>query len=239
MEFGLLKTKIEESLIKSYANKGIKKDMFLFNELVLENKSVARLYFLYDELSSNKDIDDVVANEFINESVKMYNQISKEISKNSLKEIEMWVGHIKCENKYKDIDNLFSKSLLSLEDKLKSKLSIVETLKKKKENLTETKLNLPLEKIVEVANKTVNEYLSQIDESEKKNILKVLKEDDSKLEIEYNVIKESVISRLTNLKSNETDSEVLTTIQETINKVEKEEYTKNNYLKLKNLNNTI
>lgn len=239
MEFGLLKTKIEESLIKSYTNKGIKKDMFLFNELVLENKSVARLYFLYDELSSNKDIDDVVANEFINESVKMYNQISKEISKNSLKEIEMWVGHIKCENKYKDIDNLFSKSLLSLEDKLKSKLSIVETLKKKKENLTETKLNLPLEKIVEVANKTVNEYLSQIDESEKKNILKVLKEDDSKLEIEYNVIKESVISRLTNLKSNETDSEVLTTIQETINKVEKEEYTKNNYLKLKNLNNTI
>lgn len=239
MEFGKLKTKIEESLINSYANKGIKKDMFLFNELVLENKAVAKLYFLYDELSSNKDIDDVVANEFINESVKIYNQISKEISKNNLKEIEMWVGHIKCENKYKDIDNLFSENLLSLGDKLKSKLSIVENLKKKKENLTETKLDLPLEKIVEVANKTVNEYLSQIDESEKKNILKVLKEDDSKLEIEYNVIKESVITRLTNLKSNETDNEVLTTIQETINKVEKEEYTKNNYLRLKKLNNTI
>jgi hypothetical protein len=239
MEFGILKTKIEESLVKSYANKGIKKDMFLFNELVLENKSIARLYFLYDELSENKNLDDVVASEFINESVKIYNQISKEISKNSLKEINMWVGHIKCENRYKDVDNLFSKNIISLEDKLKSKSSIMETLMKKKESLTETKLDLPLEKIVDVANKTVNDYLSQLDESEKKNILKVLKEDDSKLEIEFNVIKESVVTRLNNLKKDEDDAEVVNTIQETINKVEKESYTKDNYLKLKKLNNTI
>jgi hypothetical protein len=239
MEFGILKTRIEESLVKSYTNKGIKKDMFLFNELVLENKSIARLYFLYDELSENKNLDDVVASEFINESVKIYNQISKEISKNSLKEINMWVGHIKCENRYKDVDNLFSKNIISLEDKLKSKSSIMETLKKKKESLTETKLDLPLEKIVDVANKTVNDYLSKLDESEKKNILKVLKEDDSKLEIEFNVIKESVITRLNNLKKDESDTEVVSTIQETISKVEKESYTKDNYLKLKKLNNTI
>jgi hypothetical protein len=239
MEFGILKTKIEESLVKSYTNKGIKKDMFLFNELVLENKSIARLYFLYDELSENKNLDDVVASEFINESVKIYNQISKEISKNSLKEINMWVGHIKCENRYKDVDNLFSKNIISLEDKLKSKTSIMETLMKKKESLTETKLDLPLEKIVDVANKTVNNYLSQLDESEKKNILKVLKEDDSKLEIEFNVIKESVVTRLNNLKKDEDDAEVVSTIQETISKVEKEFYTKDNYLKLKKLNNTI
>lgn len=239
MEFGILKTRIEESLVKSYTNKGIKKDMFLFNELVLENKSIARLYFLYDELSENKNLDDVVASEFINESVKIYNQISKEISKNSLKEINMWVGHIKCENRYKDVDNLFSKNIISLEDKLKSKSSIMETLKKKKESLTETKLDLPLDKIVDVANKTVNDYLSKLDESEKKNILKVLKEDDSKLEIEFNVIKESVITRLGNLKKDESDVEVVSTIQETISKVEKESYTKDNYLKLKKLNNTI
>ena len=239
MEFGILKTRIEESLVKSYTNKGIKKDMFLFNELVLENKSIARLYFLYDELSENKNLDDVVASEFINESVKIYNQISKEISKNSLKEINMWVGHIKCENRYKDVDNLFSKNIISLEDKLKSKSSIMETLKKKKESLTETKLDLPLEKIVDVANKTVNDYLSKLDESEKKNILKVLKEDDSKLEIEFNVIKESVITRLGNLKKDESDVEVVSTIQETISKVEKESYTKDNYLKLKKLNNKI
>ena len=239
MEFGILKTKIEESLVKSYTNKGIKKDMFLFNELVLENKSIARLYFLYDELSENKNLDDVVASEFINETVKIYNQISKEISKNSLKEINMWVGHIKCENRYKDVDNLFSKNIISLEDKLKSKSSIMETLMKKKESLTETKLDLPLEKIVDVANKTVNDYLSQLDESEKKNILKVLKEDDSKLEIEFNVIKESVVTRLNNLKKDEDDAEVVSTIQETISKVEKEFYTKDNYLKLKKLNNTI
>ena len=50
MEFGLLKTKIEESLTNSFNRKTLKKDMFVFNELVLENKNIARLYFLYDEL---------------------------------------------------------------------------------------------------------------------------------------------------------------------------------------------
>jgi hypothetical protein len=239
MEFGLLKTKIEESLNNSFNRKTLKKDIFVFNELVLENKDVARLYFLYDELSSNKGLNESLATEFINESVKMYNQISKNISKTNLKEIQMWVGHLKCENKYKHIDNLFSKDVSSLEDKLKSKSFVAESLNKPKLVYDGPNVKLPLDKVVNAANKTVNEYLSKLDESEKKDLLKVLKEKDSKLEIEFEVLKESVVSRLSNLKKEETDNEVLNTINETIIKVDEETFSRDGYLKLKRLNNNI
>lgn len=239
MEFGLLKTKIEESLNNSYNRKTLKKDMFVFNELVLENKNIAKLYFLYDELSSNKGLNESLATEFINESVKMYNQITNGISKTHLNELQMWVGHLKCENRYKHIDNLFSKTVVSLEDKLKSKSFVMESLKKEKLSNENPQIKLPLNKVVDVANKTVNDYLSKLDENEKKDLLKVLKEDESKLEIEFNVLKESVVSRLSNLKKEEKEEDVISTINETISKVGNETFSRDNYLKLKKLNNNI
>lgn len=239
MEFGLLKTKIEESLNNSYNRKTLKKDMFVFNELVLENKNIAKLYFLYDELSSNKGLNESLATEFINESVKMYNQITKGISKTHLNELQMWVGHLKYENRYKHIDNLFSKTVVSLEDKLKSKSFVMESLKKEKLSNENPQIKLPLNKVVDVANKTVNDYLSKLDENEKKDLLKVLKEDESKLEIEFNVLKESVVSRLSNLKKEEKEEDVISTINETISKVGNETFSRDNYLKLKKLNNNI
>ena len=151
----------------------------------------------------------------------------------------MWVGHLKCENKYKHIDNLFSNNVGSLEAKLKSKSLVVESLKKEKIVYENSEIKLPLNKVVDVANKTVNDYLSKLDESEKKDLLKVLKEDESKLEIEFDVLKESVISRLSNLKKDEVEDEVLNTINETMSKVEKETFSRDGYLKLKRLNNNI
>jgi hypothetical protein len=53
------------------------------------------------------------------------------------------------------------------------------------------------------------------------------------------VLKESVISRLSNLKKDEVEDEVLNTINETMSKVEKETFSRDGYLKLKKLNNNI
>ena len=126
-----------------------------------------------------------------------------------------------------------------MEAKLKSKSLVVESLKKEKIVYENSEIKLPLNKVVDVANKTVNDYLSKLDESEKKDLLKVLKEDESKLEIEFDVLKESVISRLSNLKKDEVEDEVLNTINETMSKVEKETFSRDGYLKLNRLNNNI
>lgn len=238
MKFGLLKSKIEKYLVESYKNKNFKDSMFVFNELILKNKNVSKLFYLYDDLSSNKSLSESIANEYINESIVIFENTINKISKKQMDEIQLWVGHLKTENKYSDIDNLFSSNLLTLENKLKSRKTILENLKKTtiKEDLFE---NVSLNTLVAAANKTVNNFINELDTSSKKRLLKVLSEDDSKLETKYEILKESVVEKLEDLKSTESESDVVSRIEETIQKVSNEKYDKISYFKLFELNKSL
>ncbi len=80
MKFGILKSKIENVLIESYKKNTFKKEMFIFEELILKNKNVSKLFYLYGELGSNKGLNESVANEYINQSITLYeNLINKQI----------------------------------------------------------------------------------------------------------------------------------------------------------------
>ena len=57
MKFGILKSRIENCLVESYRKDTLKKNMFVFEELVLKNKSLSTLYFLYDEIIKNKGLN--------------------------------------------------------------------------------------------------------------------------------------------------------------------------------------
>ena len=72
MKFGILKSRIENCLVESYRKDTLKKNMFVFEELVLKNKSLSTLYFLYDELSKNKGLNESFINEYINESIVLF-----------------------------------------------------------------------------------------------------------------------------------------------------------------------
>ena len=220
MEFGVLKTKIEDKLVHSYVNNTIKKDLFVFEQLVLNNKNLSKLYLMYDELSSKKGLNESLSNDFISENISEFKSIKKSISKSDLDEINMWIGHLKSENRYVDVDNLFTSDVTKLEEKVKSKQNILTNL-------------------MEVANKTVNDYLNTLSESEKNEIKKIMAEDENKLEIEFNFIKENSITRLNNLKLNESDSDVINTIDQTISKIGNETFSKISYVKLKKLNEDI
>ena len=67
----------------------------------------------------------------------------------------------------------------------------------------------------------------------------ILLESDEKLKLKYEVIKEDVIDKLMDLKSQETDNEIKSKITETIKKVEAEKYDKLNYFKLQELNRNL
>lgn len=240
MEFGVLKSKIEKVLTESYADKKkFKNNMFLFNELVVKNKNINKIFYLYDELSTNKGLNEDIASEFINQCQTIYENTINKIKPQTIKELEMWVDHIKTTNEYENIDNMFSNDLLKLENKITSKKVILEVIKTKPQTINEEVIDLPLKDVYNVANKTVDQFLENLTESEKTEVLKVLKEDDQKLEIEFNVIKESVIDRLTVLMEEEDVEEVKNTITETINKVKSENYDKITYIKLKQLNRNI
>lgn len=234
MKFGLIKSKIEKCLMDSYLNESFKKDIFIFNELVLKNKTIKEMYYLYDELSSNKGYSEEFANEFITESVNILKEKSKKINKSSVQDLNLWLSEIVTENLYENIDNLIYTNNLKVETKIQSKKTIVESLKKSKETLTDI-VKLPVSKIVEAANNTLDSYLNTITESERKEIKKLLSEDNDKLLIKYEVLKEGTLDKLNDLKSTSEDVEVTSRINETINKLNNENYSRVNYYKLKEL----
>jgi hypothetical protein len=234
MKFGELKSKIETCLTESYKNKNLKRNLFVFEELVLKNKNITQVFFLYDELSSNKGLSESVANEFINESITAYENLVNKITPNQIKELKAWVGHIKCENTYKNIDDLFSSNVLTLENKIKSKKTILESLKNKSQEQKEV-IEVPLNSMINVANKTVEKYISSLSESEQKELKTILSTPKESLIENYGKIKDEVINKLNNQKEG-SDSETQETISKVLNKLQTESFNELNYYKLKQLN---
>lgn len=233
--FGELKSKIETYLTESYSKQTLKDNIFVFEQLVLKNKNISKIFFLYDELSDKKGLNESTATEFIHESITAYENLANKVTPKQIFELKSWVGHVKCENKYQDVDNLFSNNILTLENKIKSKKVITESLKRQKEGSKEV-VNVPLNSMIKVANKTVENYISSLNESERKELKKILSTPKETLIENYNNEKENVISKLSEQKDNESDSETIKTIDQVLNKLQTESFSELNYYKLKQLN---
>jgi hypothetical protein len=239
MKFGVLKSKIEKCLIESYNKNTLKDNIFIFNELVKKNKNISKIYYLYDELSSNKGLSESVANDFINGSITIYENALNKINKKDIQEISLWLNNVNTKNEYEKIDNLFSSNVVMLESKIQSRKLVVECLKLNKPFSNNKVISLPLESMVKVANNTITNYLSNVSESEKKEIIGLLKEDNDKLEIKFDFIKENTLKRLENILSSDSDPDTVGAIKETIEKVKNESFDKISYIKLKNLNESL
>jgi hypothetical protein len=238
MNFGELKSKIETCLSESYKTNTLKDNLFVFNEMVLKNKNISKVFFLYDELSKSKGLSESVANEFISESITAYENTIKKISTKEIKELNAWVGHITCENQYKNIDNLFSKNLLVMEDKIKSKKLISESLKQTEKESKEI-INVPLKAMVNVANKTIKNFVSSLSESEQKELNKILSTPKETLVENYNKVKGEVTEKLSNTKLTESDDETVNTIDKVLGRLQTESFNELNYYKLIKLSESL
>lgn len=238
MKFGILKSKIEALLSESYVNNTFKKEIGLFKKNVLNNKNISKLYYLYDDLNSNKGLDNSIVESYVNESISIFNSTSKKIKSEDLTKLKNWVKGVEVDNKYSHIDNLFSDNILTIESKIKSKNLIFETLKTKPKVTTDTP-KVPIKSIISIANKTITNYVNNLSESDKKELVDLLSQDDNVLKENFEPLKSSVISKLTSLKRDNTDYETGKRINETIEKVKLEKYDKLTYFKLKGLNDNI
>jgi hypothetical protein len=238
MKFGKLKSKIENKLVESYKNGTIKSDMPKFNSLVLKNKNVSKLFYLYDELTSNKGLNESIADEYLNQSITLYENTINKIGSKDLKDLNIWVDGTEHGNEYDVVDNLFSTGITKLEEKITSKKTILETIiKTPKEN--KDVVAIPLKTMVDIANKTINNYVSNLTESDQKKLKSILSLNEDELKEKYDTLKESVISKLEKIQESEQDKEVGERINETITKVNSESFDKLSYLKLQELNNNL
>lgn len=238
MKFGILKSKIETLLSESYRKKTFKQELSNFKKNVLDNKNISKLYYLYDDLTTNKGINESIVETYINESMSTYNKIVSKINSNDLTSLKNWVGNIKSTNQYQHIDDLFSDNILTIESRINSKKIISESLTKKPSVQKEIS-KVPISSMVSIANRTITDYLGNLNESDKQELFNLLSQDDKMLSENFEPLKSSVISKLTTLKRENTDYETGKRINETISKIESEKYDKLTYFKLKGLNENL
>ena len=238
MKFGNIKSKIDYVLLESYKNENhFKLEMKLFKKCVLENKNISKLYYLYDELTTKKNIDKSIANDFINECIVIYENVINKLKQSDLTKINEWLFDVNVENKYSNIDNLFSTDVTLIEEKIKSKKILFESLTKK-EIVKDDLINLPISTMVNMANKTIENYIEGLNESDKQELIKFLSQDETEMKNNFDSLKNEIISKLNEHKIN-SDEETLIKINESINKIEKENFNKFSFFKMKNLNENL
>lgn len=235
--FGLYKSKVEKLLVDSYSNGTIKENLSNFKKIILSDKNLKSVFYLYDELSSNKGMDSNTAKEYLEECISTYKNMRFNSKKVEL--LENWTKSVNVENQYSHIDNIFNSDILQIENRLSSKKLILETLIKKNNKKNIDTINIPLKSAISVANKTLSSFIETLNESEKKEFLEIAMMKDEQIVESYNDLKKSVLSKLENILESVEGVEIKNKINETINSVNSNIPDKQNLYKLKKLNESI
>lgn len=238
MKFGILKSKIEKKLLESYNSNNLTQTIKEFKKLVLENKKTSTLFYIYDELSTNKGFSNKEkANEYINECTKIFENCLNKITQKELQSLNEWTKKIETTNNYENIDNIFYSNILNIESKIESKKIVVETLIKKNDS-EKVQINLPIKTLVNVANTTISKHIERLDEESKNELKSILNGDIKELNEKYLNIKNEVLTKLNSLKEN-SDETTINKIDESIEKIKSEKFDRLNLYRLKSLNESI
>ena len=236
--FGTIKTKIEKASIGLYGKPEFKTYMSQLKTMVLENKDLSELYYIYDDLSKKKGLSNDIATDYINESIE-YSQILIENNERSLKNVDEWISSIvkKSVNNYKDIDvTIYNKSIKNLETVLESKKRIINTIISEDKVKIKESINLPLNTMLRVANDRLNKELSNISEAERKELIGLSSLSDKAIKLEIDTLKENVISNLKTSLNESKEKDLKDTIENTIKKISESKYDKYNLYQLRKLN---
>ena len=233
MTFGQIKSIIENNLLESYRNEQeFKKSLKEFKHNVLSNKNMSKLYSLYDQLTTPQGLTENDAKDFLDEGIHLIQKLIP-----TIKTPKTVNENIK--NKYSDVDALVYTNKLDLMERLKSKKTLIQTLTSNKKETVKETINIPLKSMVSIANQTLNNYLENLDEASKKEFIQLMSEDTSSLKTKFDDLRESAINKLTTLLESEQEFEIKTKLSETIDRLKVEKFDQLNFLKLKNLEESI
>jgi hypothetical protein len=233
MTFGQIKSIIENNLLESYKNEQeFKKLLKEFKQNVLNNKNMSKLYSLYDQLTTPQGLTEADAKDFLEEGITLIQKLIPTIkTPKALYE--------NVSNKYSNIDSLVYTNKLDLMERVQSKKTLIKTLVSSKSQPVKESINIPLKSMVSIANQTMNSYINNLDESTKKEFIRLMSEDTTLLKEKFETLKESTITKLNTILENEQDFEIQTKLSETIDRLKFEKFDQLNFLKLKNLEESI
>jgi len=237
-KFGQLKSNLDQMMVQSYGKETFKTVMKEFKKNILSNKAISEMYFIYNDLSSQKGINKEIANEYVNESfVKLSDLISSNQKK--IDELYKWVKT----NLDGDVDNEYSNiDFVVYENKITNLERILETKKQIKSLLTTTKkekvqesVNIPLSSMLKIVTNTFNKEYSTISEDEKKELKSLLSLNKKQISEEIKSLRESVISKLEGRIEESEDVELKDKINNTIQRIKESDSDLISLYKLKQL----
>jgi hypothetical protein len=235
MKIGILKSKVEKFLVESMSNNTFKSEIKTFKSLVLEDKDIAKAFYIYDVLDRKRGMSKDDANSLIDECIRQFEKLN--LNDRKLSKINSWIRNTKIsENSYKQIDNVLDTDNILFETILESKKNLIKTITST-EKVKETS-NLPLDKVYEVAENTTKNFLMELSEQELKSLNKYLTLSEGEIKNKYSVISEMVIEKLEELKDN-SDSDIKTKIDETVERIKTDSPNQLNLVRLKKLFNTL
>lgn len=232
MTFGEVKSIIENNLIESYKEgKDFKKLLKEFKHNVLNDNNMSKIYSLYNQLSSSQGLNADDAKCFLEEGITLIQSLIP-----SIKTSKSMTENTK--NEYSDIDTLVYLNKLNLSERVQSKKNIIKTLMSDV-NIVKESINIPIKSMISIANKTMSNYISSLDENTRKEFLQIISEDSSSLEVKFESIRENAISKLTTALGVEAEDEMKITLSETIDKIKNEKFSQLNFLRLRDLEESI
>jgi hypothetical protein len=236
--FGTIKTKIENTASELAKKPSFKRFIFELNSLILKNKDLCELYYIYDDLSSNKGLPSDIVNDYINETVE-YSQVLLESQSKRLKDVSLWINswNDKEQNNYLDIDNaIYTTGIRNLESILESKKNIKNTITKEesKKSVTES-INLPISSMVKIANENLKKELTSLNENDKNELGGILSLTSEELKENFDKVKNIVLENLKQSLNESEDKDLQNTIEKTINKITDSKCNHYDYYKLKKL----
>ena len=231
MTFGQVKSIIENSLIESYKNeREFKQSLREFKHNVLSNKTMSKVYSLYDQLSTPQGLSESDAKDYLEEGINLIQRL--------LGGIKLPKTISESVNEYSEIDTLVYLNKVSLSERVSAKKNIVKVLTSEKKTVKES-INIPVKSMVNIANQTLRNYIENLSENDKKEFFQIISEDTKTLETKFETLRESTINKLNTILENEQEFEIKTKISETIDRIKNEKFDQLNFLKLKNLENSI
>jgi glutamine synthetase type III len=121
-------------------------------------------------------------------------------------------------------------------ENVESRNTLIKTLSETTE--VKTAIQLPMETLLNIANREISSYIENLDEDSKRDLSKVLMTEDTELSKEFEELKTKTIHSLSNLNES-MDESTTKKLQETIQQIKGEVFSKINYVKLYNLYNNI
>ena len=235
MKIGILKSKVEKFLVESMSNNTFKSEIKNFKNLVLEDKDIAKAFYIYDVLDRKRGMLKEDASSLIDECIRQFEKLN--LTTKKLTKLNSWVKGVAInENSYKQIDNVLDTDNILLESILESKKSLIKKITSSEKKVEMS--NLPLEKVYEVAENTTKNFLMDLSEQELKTLNKYLTLSEGEIQNKYSVISEMTIEKLEEMKD-VSDSETKSKIDETINRIKSDSPNQINLVRLKKLFNTL